>query len=314
MDIAKKQYWGQLEGYSSVLLNILLFFFKLWAGFVSGSVAIIADAWHTLSDSLSSVVVLVGVRISGKPADKEHPFGHGRAELIAALIVGVLLAIVAFEFVVQSLQRLHNHQPAFYGPVAVWAMVVSVVLKEAMAQFAFWTGKKTKMTSLTADGWHHRSDAISSAIILAAIFIGRHVWWIDGALGIVVAITIFITAFDIIKKTVHPLMGRAPDKQLKEKVCSICGKCAGQDIEAHHFHLHEYGHHSELTFHVRLDGKITLEEAHALCKQIERRVFEELSIYPTVHVEPCACHHGSEAGKGIDESGGKNSSRPQGNK
>ncbi|QSH42599.1 cation transporter [Lentisphaerota bacterium] len=287
--MAKKQYWGQLEGASSVVLNLLLFLFKFWAGYVSGSVAIIADAWHTLSDSLSSVVVLVGVRISGKPADKEHPYGHGRAELIAAMIVGVLLAIVAFEFVVQSLQKLHAHQPAFYGPIAVWAMVISVVLKEGMAHFAFWTGRKTKMTSLTADGWHHRSDAISSAIILVAIFIGRHIWWIDGVLGIAVAITIFITAFDIIKKTVHPLMGRAPDKEIKDKVKCICCECAGETAEPHHFHIHEYGHHSELTFHVYMDGKLALEDAHKLSKKIECEVFKQLNIYPTVHIEPCPC-------------------------
>ena len=110
------------EGWVSIVGNILLFILKFWAGIVSGSIAIIADAWHTLSDSLTSVVVLVGVKLSLRPADREHPFGHGRAELIAALVIGVLLSVVAFNFVVEGVQRLRERQEVNYGTFAIIAL------------------------------------------------------------------------------------------------------------------------------------------------------------------------------------------------
>jgi cation diffusion facilitator family transporter len=286
MNKERNQFLAEFEGWISIVANALLFIFKFWVGLKSGSVAIIADAWHTLSDSLSSVILLFGVKISGKPADREHPFGHGRAELIAAVIIGVLLSMVAFEFLWKSVERLNAHKAADYGDWALWAMIITIIVKEAMAQYAFWAGKKTGMTSLKADAWHHRSDAISSVIILVAIIFGKHIWWIDGTLGIVVALVIFYAAYDILKTAISPLLGRSPKGKLIKSVKDICEECGGHGIHAHHFHMHEYGHHTELTFHIRLDGKMSLEEAHAVCKKIENALIEQLDLYPTIHMDP----------------------------
>ena len=130
-----------LEGWLSIVINVLLFGLKYWAGIVTHSVAIIADAWHSLSDSLSSIVLLVGVKTAAKPADKRHPFGHGRAELIASVIIGVLLAIVGFNFITEAISKLSKRETADFGTLAVVVVAVSVVLKEGIARFSFWASR-----------------------------------------------------------------------------------------------------------------------------------------------------------------------------
>src|SRR5690554_4090506 len=118
----KKKYINR-EGWISIIANLLLFGFKYWAGIVTGSLALVADAWHTLSDSVSSIVVLIGGKVSRKPADEEHPFGHGRAEHIAAIIIGVLLAIIAFEFIVNAIGKFSKHEQTVFGTIA-WVAVI----------------------------------------------------------------------------------------------------------------------------------------------------------------------------------------------
>lgn len=121
-------------GWVSIVINTLLFIIKYWAGVVSGSVSIIADSWHTLSDSISSVFLIIGLKLSGRPADKEHPFGHGRYELITTILIGCLLAMVAYTFFVESVERLQNRESADFGLIALVVTILSVVIKEGMAQ------------------------------------------------------------------------------------------------------------------------------------------------------------------------------------
>jgi cation diffusion facilitator family transporter len=282
-----KQYlYARLEGWISIAGNITLFALKYWAGIVSSSIALIADAWHTLSDSISSIIVLVGIKISRKPADTEHPFGHGRAELIASVIVGVLLAVIGFEFILKGIEKLRNKEQAAYGTVAIIVTAISVVLKEAFAQFAFWAGRKTNLKSLLADGWHHRSDAISSVVILVGIFLSEYFWWIDGVLGIMVGFLIFHASYGILKEGISPLIGEEPDKEIIDKIKKISDQVAGTDTHIHHFHIHRYGNHTEITFHIRLPKNYNLDKVHNIATNIEVNIKEELDIEATIHTEP----------------------------
>jgi len=274
------------EGWISIIANMLLFILKYWAGIVSSSIAIIADAWHTLSDSISSVVVLIGVKISNKPADREHPFGHGRAELIASVIIGVILALIGFDFFINSIGKIRNKEKAAYGTVAVIVTVISILAKEILAQYAFWAGKKTGLTSLRADGWHHRSDAISSVIVLAGIFLGKYFWWIDGAMGIIVALLIFYAAYEILKEGISPLIGQTPDDELIEKIKEISNRVAKRETDIHHVHIHKYGNHTEMTFHISLPKEYVFEKVHNIATEIEMTIKEELDIEATIHMEP----------------------------
>lgn len=279
-------YLAYTEGWVSIVLNTLLFALKYWAGIVTGSVAIIADAWHTLSDSITSVVVIAGAKASSKPADKEHPFGHGRAELIASIIISVLLAVVAFNFLIESVNKLIRKQSASFGLLAIVVFLASAVLKEGLAIFSFWAGKKTNSGSLRADGWHHQSDAIASLVILVGIFLQDFFWWIDGVLGIIVALLILYTALDILLQGANPLLGEKPDKELKEKVMTIAQEIDSEIIHIHHMHIHRYGSHTELSFHIRLRGQIHLNRAHKIATRLEQAIKEKLGIESTIHMEP----------------------------
>jgi cation diffusion facilitator family transporter len=274
------------EGWISIAVNLALFALKYWAGIVTDSIAITADAWHTLSDSLTSIIVIVGVKISAKPADKEHPFGHGRAEWIAAIVIGISLALIAFNFISESLQRVRHHEAAQYGIIAITVTVISIVMKEALAQYAIWIGKKTGSRAVKADAWHHRSDALSSVIILVGIFFSTYFWWIDGVLGIIVALLILYAAFDILKDSVNPMLGSEPGEDLISQVRELAHECTGEEVHAHHFHLHDYGGHAELTFHIRLAQRMTLQEAHGIAKRIENVIGDKLKIDATIHIDP----------------------------
>ncbi len=270
----------------SIIVNTFLFGLKYWAGLATGSVAIIADAWHTLSDSISSLIVLVGVKVSTKPADRDHPFGHGRTELIASIIIGVLLIMIAWNFLQESAHKLTKREGVVFGQSAMVVMVVSIVFKEALAQFASWGGRKTGSTILKADAWHHRSDAVSSIIILIGIFAGKYFWWIDGVLGIIVSLLITWAAFKILRESANPLLGRKPDKKLITKIKGLIRETHGREISSHHFHIHEYGRHSELTFHIRLSETTSLKEAHQIASAIEIVIKNKLDIETTIHMEP----------------------------
>ena len=273
-----------IEGIGSIIINVILFILKYWVVVMTGSIAIIADAWHTLSDSLTSIVVILGAKISSKPADDNHPFGHGRAESVASIIIGVLLFIVGSNFLFDAIQRLKSKEAAVFTMSAIVIFILSVIIKEAMAQFSFWAYRKTKSPSLKADGWHHRSDSIASAIILFSIFIGKNLWWIDGVFGIVVSALIIYTAIDIIKEAAQPILGKIPEQDKIDKIIKIAERYNLNDI--HHIHEHSYGTHFEYTLHVYMSNKNPLYKAHSIINRFREDLRKELNIETTVNIEP----------------------------
>jgi cation diffusion facilitator family transporter len=277
---------GIIATWISIFLNIALFAIKYWAGIVSHSVALLADAWHTLSDSVSSLAVLLGLKVSSIPADKKHPYGHGRAELIASLVVGILLAIVGFNFLLESIIKFEERDVFNYGPVAIWVTVASVIIKEAMARYSIIIGKRIKSNSLKADGWHHRSDSISSLVILVGIFIGGKFWWVDSVLGIFVSIMIFYTTYNIMKDTISLLLGENIDPKMEKEIVNLGNEINGNlFLDPHSFKLHHYGHHSELVFHISLPGNYSLAKAHEIASKYELRIEKKYSFDVTIHVD-----------------------------
>ncbi|HKJ41695.1 MAG TPA: cation diffusion facilitator family transporter [Sunxiuqinia sp.] len=274
------------EGWISIVTNLLLFGLKYWAGIVSGSIALIADAWHTLTDSVSSIIVLIGGKISNKPADEEHPFGHGRAEHIAAIIIGVLLAIVAFDFVLSSIEKFNSGKAGHFGTIAIVVTIISVVGKETLAQYAFWGFRKTNSAVLKADAWHHRTDSLSSIIILIGIFVGKYFWWIDSVLGLIVALMIAYASYEILSQEIRSLLGLNIDPKLIHEIKLEVDQLFDREVYIHHFHLHQYGNHSELSCHIKLPAKMPLDEAHLICTKIEIRIKEKFDLVTTIHPEP----------------------------
>lgn len=275
-----------IQGILSIIVNTLLFIIKLWAGILSNSIAITADAWHTLSDSLSSIVLLIGAKISKKPADCRHPFGHGRAELITTFIIGFLLIFVGYEFIVRSFESFSNQTSSNYTTFAIVATIISIIVKESLAQYAFWASRKTGSKALKADGMHHRSDALSSIVILAGIFIGQIYWWIDGVLGLLVACFIIYSAYEIIKDTISAIMGVTPDENLVEEIKAYCNTVANRDVHVHHVHIHTYGDHNELTFHIYLPSDWNLVHSHEIADKLEQAINERFGFDSTIHIDP----------------------------
>ena len=274
-----------LEGLISVLTNVVLFALKLWAGLVTGSIALTADAWHTLSDSFSSGIVLFSGWASGKPPDDEHPFGHGRVDLVSSVVIGLLLAMIGIEFVLKAVEQLKGGEAVTFGKLAITVTIISIVGKELMAQFAFWANRKTGNPILRADGWHHRTDALSSVIVLIGILCSGFFWWIDGCLGIIVAIMIFYASYQILRDSITRLIGETPDPGLLKEVEDIIRDIA-PEVAPHHFHLHSYGEHRELTFHISMVSSLTLKDAHEKANMIEEALRGQMNLEATIHMEP----------------------------
>jgi cation diffusion facilitator family transporter len=283
MDKAKA---GYVEGAVSIVINTVLFVLKMWAGIVSGSIALAADAWHTLSDSISSVVVVAAAKLSSRKADKEHPFGPGRWEQIASLFIAFFLGIIAYGFLKNSIVQFSGKQKVDYTTLALVVTVVSIIVKELLAQYAFYLAKKTGNSSVKADGWHHRSDALSSIVVLVGILFAKRFWWIDSVLGVIIALMLFYAAFQILKETVTKYLGEEPEKDLIENLKNETAKIYSGDLNIHHIHIHNYVLHKELTMHIRLNKNLTIETGHKIATDIENIVREKFDMSATVHVEP----------------------------
>jgi len=282
----KRQRAGYLEGIVSIIVNTLLFGLKLWAGIVSNSIALVADAWHTLSDSASSVIVIAGTKLSLKKADKEHPFGHGRWEHIAAMFIGFLLAIIAWSFIKNSIIQYKARESANFGLIAIIVTIVSILVKEGLAQYAFYLSRKSENASVKADGWHHRTDALSSVIVLAGIMLKNYFWWIDSALGIIISLMLFYAAYEIISESINKLLGEKPSEELIKNINTILDSISEINLHPHQFRIHNYVNHKELTFHVIMDGDLSIKKGHDLVTKIEDEIREKLDIESTIHIEP----------------------------
>lgn len=275
-----------LEGTVSIVVNICLFCLKYWAGIVSGSIALMADAWHTLSDSISSVVVIVGAKLASKKPDEDHPYGHGRWELISSIIIAIILVVIAIGFITDSISQLKTKESANFGTLAIVVTVVSIVVKELMAQYAFFLGRRSGSSTVKADGWHHRTDALSSLVILVGILFKNYFWWIDGALGMVVSMMLMYASYQILMESVNKILGEEPKEELLQEINAYIKTLYDFDLHPHHFHIHNYISSKELTFHIKIDNSMSVEEGHAIATAIEELLDEKLSLQTTIHLEP----------------------------
>jgi cation diffusion facilitator family transporter len=277
------------EGILSVVINAILFGIKFWAGLVTGSIALIADAWHTLSDSFTSVFIIISAKLSSKKPDKEHPFGHGRWEQISSIFIAFALGIIAYDFMINSIERFQNRESVVYGTLAIVVTIVSIIVKELLAQCAFYIGRKTDNVIIKADGWHHRSDSLSSVVVLIGILITKfavEAWWMDSILGMLCALAIFYAAFQVLKETVSRILGEEPKQEMIDEINNEANKMYDFDLKLHHFHLHDYISQKELTLHMMVDKDMTVETGHDIATAVEDLIKEKFDMEATIHIEP----------------------------
>jgi cation diffusion facilitator family transporter len=296
--------YGYLEGIVSIIGNTVLFFIKLFFGIFINSIALIADSVHTLSDSGTSGVVILGFKMSKKPPDKEHPFGHGRVEYIATLIIAVLLIVIGIGFIEQSAVRLLNPQELENSKYALMIgiiIIVSALIKEFLAQFSYAIGKKIKSDVLIADAWHHRSDAIASVAVGLGI-IGSYYGFpmLDPIFGVIVSIIIIYVGVDLIRKTSNLLIGTEPDSEIVSKVKKIIDPMDGVD-DYDSISIHDYGTSKVISMQVSVENDLTLDQAHEIANNIENKIRDKMNLATIIHLEPKENHEDVDTSKRIIE-------------
>ncbi|BBB31904.1 conserved hypothetical protein [Thermotomaculum hydrothermale] len=282
---------GYFEGFFSIFVNIVISVVKLFYGITLNSVSLIADAAHSISDVLSSIVVIIGFKLSDKPADKEHPFGHGRIDLIATVIISTMLLIVGFEFLKDAIVKIKNPSIVSSTNIEILIIASTILLKELLAQFSFFLGKKINSPSLIAEGHHHRSDALSTVIVIISLIGSNYGYkWIDGAAGLIVALFIMHTAIDLLKDAANPLIGSAPDREMVEEIKQIAMSYP-EVIDVHDIVVHQFGEKWHISLHIEIPHTMNILEAHTLADNIERRIQSKYKGMTVVHIDPVNSDH-----------------------
>jgi cation diffusion facilitator family transporter len=277
---------GIFQGWVSVLVNTILFILKMTIGILVGAVSVIADAVHTLSDVISSAVVIWGFKQTEKPADVEHPYGHGRAEYIATLIVAVLLCVAGIEFIEASIERIRNPQLVSSAWWMIIVLSATVILKEFTAQYAEFLSSKIASGTLHADAWHHRTDALSSLLVVGALIAGKYGYSaVDGWAGLGVALFLIYTGIEIAKDAVDDLIGKPPTSEDIESIRQIVMSVDGV-LGAHDITIHSYGHDKFASVHVEIDAERSTAAAHDISEEVEDKLEQALGVEPTVHMDP----------------------------
>ena len=277
---------GKFQGWISIIVNGLMFFLKLLIGLIIGSISVIADAFHTLTDVISSGVVIWGFNESEKPADKNHPYGHGRAEYVATLVIAILLIVAGIEFIESSIERIVN--PTIIEPE--WWMIISIIItifiKMIVAQYAEYLSSKIASGTLHADAWHHRADAISSFLVATAMILGKYGYFqVDGWTGLIVALFIMWSGFGIAKEAVDDLIGKPPTIEEINDIRKLSLDVEGV-IGVHDIAVHSYGKDKFASIHVEIDEQEDQMDAHLISENVEKTLNKKLGVSPTVHVDP----------------------------
>ena len=275
--------------------NLLLTGFKFFAGAVAGSAAMIADAVHSLSDLLTDLIVMVFVRISGKPQDESHDYGHGKFETLATLFIAIALLAAAVGIIVSGCTKLaawlSGETLQVPGKLALWAALLSIAVKELLYQYTARKGRKLDSQALTANAWHHRSDALSSigaAIgIGGAIILGERWAVLDPLASIIVGGMLVKVSIDLFKTSIHELTDSSLSPEAEAEILAIISECPGVS-EPHNLRTRRIGKETAIEVHVRMDGDIPLREAHEKVTGIEKRLKEIYGkgAFITIHMEP----------------------------
>ena len=278
-----------------MFVNMILFVFKLVAGFLGRSGAMIADAVHSASDFATDVVVLAFVRISAKPRDDDHKWGHGKYETLASLIIGVALFAVGVEILLDSAEKIKAVAEGEVlprpGAIAIIAAAVSIVAKEALYQWTVRVGKQTESPSVVANAWHHRSDSLSSIGALlgigAAYFLGEKWRIADPIAAIVVAALIIKVAIDLCSTALAELLEKSLPKEVEEEILAII-LATPNVYKPHNLRTRRIGSDIAIEVHIRVDGNMSVFASHEISKEIERalraRFGERTAV--AIHIEP----------------------------
>ena len=284
---AVRQSYGTLCGAVGIGLNILLFLGKWIAGFLSGSIAITADAFNNLSDAGSSIITLIGFRISGQRPDSEHPFGHGRMEYISGFLVSVAILIMGFELVKSSINKLIHPEPVESSPVIIAILAASILVTVYMFYYNRSVGKKIGSAAMNATAMDSLSDTVSTALVLGATLISQFTGLLlDGWFGILVGLFILYTGATTIKETMDLLLGQPPKQEFIDEIREIVTSHK-LVYGIHDLIVHDYGPgRVMISLHAEVDADGDIQTIHEQIDHIENELQEKLHCSATIHMDP----------------------------
>ena len=276
---------GIMQGWISIFINLLLFIIKLFYGLISNSIALIADAFHTLSDMASSAVVIFGFKMASKPADKEHPFGHGRAETIAALAISIFIGFAGLEFIKTSISRYISDEIIKINGMLFVIVIITIILKECLARLSLSLADKIKSDTLRADGIHHRNDMFSSFLVLIS-FGGVQLGYpkMDALMGLGVGAMMLNSAYKIVRSAIDDLLGKPIDSKTVHQIKTIA-----QEVEevsnVHDIVVHSYGAQKFISLHLEIAEGKSPEKMHDIADQVEKSLSNEMEADVVTHVD-----------------------------
>lgn len=276
-----------LGGFVGIAVNILLFSTKLFVGLLASSIAIMADAFNNLSDAASSIITIIGFKLSKKPADAEHPFGHGRIEYLSALIVAFMVMLVGFQFLKSSFEKILNPESITFETIPFILLIISVLLKIWLSRFNKIVGEKINSSALKAASVDALGDVVTSSVVALSFLASKFIIFpIDGYLGFLVAIFILISGIQLIKETINPLLGEAPNKELVEQIKNMV--LSYENITGvHDLIIHNYGPgRCMASIHAEIPSDIGVMEIHEIIDAAEREISNKLNIYLVIHMDP----------------------------
>ena len=299
-----REAYGRVAGIVGIVCNLLLSVIKFIIGSVTNSVSITADATNNMTDAGSSIVTLIGFRLSEKPADEDHPYGHARIEYITGLIISFLTLIIGYDILKTSVSKIFNPEEIVFNWVSVVILGVSIFFKLWLSVFNKTLGKKIKSQALEATAADSRNDVISTAAVLIATVISHFTGFnLDGYMGLCVAVFIIISGIGLVKETVGPLLGQAPSKEMYEL---IENKILSYEnvLGVHDLMVHSYGPGSYFaSAHIEMDAKIDVLTCHDIMDTIERDFANNDSIHIVVHLDPTVldCDETNELKESVKE-------------
>ncbi|MDS0526968.1 cation diffusion facilitator family transporter [Clostridium sp. SHJSY1] len=276
-----------LGGIVGIIVNFLLFLIKLSVGIITASIAIMADAFNNLSDAASSVITIVGFKLSKKPADAEHPFGHGRMEYISALIVAFLVMLVGIQFIKSSFEKIINPSAVTFELIPFALLIVSIILKFWLSRFNKYVGNKINSSALKASSVDALGDVFTSSCVSLSFLASKFTELpLDGYFGILVAAFIVYSGFNLVKETINPLLGEAPDKELVDAIKEMT--LSYPNIKGvHDLIIHNYGPgRCMASIHAEIPSDIDVMVIHEIIDRAEREISDKLNIYLVIHMDP----------------------------
>ena len=279
--------YGKLSSSVGIFCNIILFAGKLTAGLVSGSVSITADAVNNLSDASSSIISLLGFKLASRPADPEHPYGHGRYEYLSALFISIFIILIGFELLKSGVDKIIHPENVEFNFIFAGILVFSILLKLWMMFFNTKTGRLINSQTLIATATDSRNDVIATAAVLAASLISYFTGvQLDGYMGVAVSLFILYSGVMLIRDTLDPLLGKAPDRELVEEIRKKILSYPGV-ISAHDLMVHDYGPGRQFaSVHVEMSADADVIESHDVLDNIERDFLQNMGIHMVVHYDP----------------------------